>query len=119
MPANDDCAILHGQVVTALSLRDLQQALSDGGIAARVGESSHYTTGYYVGIRSGSVSLEFEKITATEYLVGGDGDSVEEMRFFIADVSRILLNLRLKHRFEIYFPHDHLAAYLHYDWPQI
>lgn len=118
MENTDDYPILAGQVMTKMHLHHLKQAFDNTGVAARIGESSHYVTGHYVAVENTRGNLTFERIENDEYLVGGDADTVDELLSLATSVSNALSKLQLRHRFEIYFPDNNLVVYLHYDWPQ-
>ena len=116
----NESALLYGQLQTSLDFADLLSALNVAGLTCRIGESCHYTSGYYLRITSGRAELTFEKIEASEYLIKGDASSAEEMSRLAKSISATLQQLTQKHRFEIYFSSEpsQIIGYFHFDWPQ-
>jgi hypothetical protein len=110
-------ATLVGQVITSLPVSELAAEFGMGGLDARVRESSHYTGGEYIRVYDGD-DFTLERIRNSEYLVRGVDDSLAKLIDIASRVSGRLIELRIRHRFELYAPPKKLMHYLHFGWPQ-
>lgn len=85
-------------------LRDAGLAVNEGQFSVRVQSCSHFVFQEYGG-------------DLGDPTIDADAESVEEALRDVQIVSKALAHAGIKHRFEIYNPHDELAGYVHHNWP--
>jgi hypothetical protein len=108
---------LAGEIQTDLRMRAFAGQLAKAGVRGEVRESSHYVGGNYVRVYAGA-DFTFERVAAGEYLARGDAESEGQMFEAASRVSKALIDLGIRHRFEVYDAQSRLIHYLHYLWPE-
>lgn len=114
----DECVNLSGQIDSEIMLFELASRLRASGVGAEIRESCHYERGVYIRLDQESVHFTVESIAVNEYLVRAESDSIQPMLQVASQVSCVLSELDIRHRFEIYDKQASLINYLHYLWSQ-
>lgn len=105
-------AYLAGQLAPWPTKERLATILQDAGLrvvvgkfAVRIEDGSHFVFQNYGG--------DFG-----EPVIDADAASCGELQALAMRVSEALARAQIRHRFEVYYEDDRLAAYLHWQWPQ-
>jgi hypothetical protein len=102
---SDDSPLLHGGLATSKDLAEIAEIaaiLAPVFPQVRIGESSHYTGGRYVGIEFGNGGqIRFERCSGSEYLVSGDSDDPEELFGVANQMAKAFEAADIPHRFEV------------------
>ena len=115
---DDKFGQMSGTLHTTLNRRAPAARLRAAGLRAEVRESCHYEGGHYIRVYEGS-DFTLERIGGGEYLANADADSVEPLYEAASRVSAALIDLGIRHRFELYDAQPEMVHYLHYRWPQV
>jgi len=118
MTEDSNYILLHGGLATARSLEEIAAILAPAFPQVRIGESSHYEAGRYVGIEFGdNHPIRFERCSGSEYLISGDCDDPEELLQVVNRMAKVFEEADIIHRFEI-SSDDELYGGAWYRWDE-